>query len=429
MQRLALALLVAAIAAMAAAIPADAVSRGRCLKGGPKCWFWKAKVDHVADGDTLRADIAGDHKKKIESVRFINVQAMELHRYSRHPERRRGECHGLEATANLERIVKAHHKRIRLGAQHKWSRAGGPHGRLRRYVQVKVKGHWRDVGEMQIRQGHALWMADTIEYAYNARYNVAQQRAALAGKNLWNPTHCGVGPHQNVPIKVWVNWDPVGNDVKNRNDEFMKIQNRSATTPLPLGGWWVRDAQYGVTKVPKGIVIQPGHTYTVRAGNGKNTATTLYRRLDYNPFQNPGDFRHLGDGGYLFDPKGDLRAYMLYPCRVKCSDPNKGAFRVFAQPSAPEYAEFTNITQRSIDLYGYAMTTHGSTYPFPENSLVHPGETIRVYISGDPRDDSRLVKHWGRSGTKNLPNSGGWVHLETFTDITLGCDSWGSGRC
>jgi hypothetical protein len=28
-----------------------------------------------------------------------------------------------------------------------------------------------------------------------------------------------------------------------------------------------------------------------------------------------------------------------------------------------------------------------------------------------------------------LADSGGWVALKTFTDITLGCDAWGSGRC
>jgi hypothetical protein len=166
----------------------------------------------------------------------------------------------------------------------------------------------------------------------------------------------------------------------------------------------------------------------VFAGDGGNSAERFFWGLDKNPFQNPGDFRNLGDGGYLFDPKGDLRAYMLYPCRVACTDPLQGAVDVFAEPAGEEYASFRNRSGRTIDLYGYAMTTKGSSYPFPAGSVLRPGETMRVDIEGDPRDDTRLHRHWGRQG-RNLPNPGGWVHLETFSNITLGCYSWGSGSC
>ena len=33
----------------------------------------------------------------------------------------------------------------------------------------------------------------------------------------------------------------------------------------------------------------------------------------------------LGDGGYLFDPDGDLRASMIYPCLVACAHPLGGS--------------------------------------------------------------------------------------------------------
>jgi hypothetical protein len=28
--------------------------------------------------------------------------------------------------------------------------------------------------------------------------------------------------------------------------------------------------------------------------------------------------RYMGDGGFLFDPDGDLRAWDMYPCRYAC---------------------------------------------------------------------------------------------------------------
>ena len=38
----------------------------------------------------------------------------------------------------------------------------------------------------------------------------------------------------------------------------------------------------------------------------------------------------VGDGAYLFDPQGDLRAWMTYPCRLGCTDPYTGALELTA---------------------------------------------------------------------------------------------------
>src|SRR3954468_24273689 len=108
-------LLAALVLAALVATPASARG-GRCLGGktGPRCHLWTGKVTRVNDGDTMHVDIAGDGRKRSLSVRFINVQAMEQSVYSKHPERRRGECHALEATARLERLIRAGHRRVRL---------------------------------------------------------------------------------------------------------------------------------------------------------------------------------------------------------------------------------------------------------------------------------------------------------------------------
>src|SRR3954452_7578800 len=174
---LALKRILLALLALAALTAAPASARvGRCLPGksGPFCHLWTGKVTRVNDGDTMHVDIAGDGRGP-RSIRLINIQAMEQSVYSKHPERRRGECHALEATARLEQLVKKGHRRVRLAAQNPASHAAR---RLRRSVAVKIKGRWQDVGLKEMTEGHTLWMADTAEWAWNSRYDLAQQRAA-----------------------------------------------------------------------------------------------------------------------------------------------------------------------------------------------------------------------------------------------------------
>jgi len=54
-------------------------------------------------------------------------------------------------------------------------------------------------------------------------------------------------------------------------------------------------------------------------GRGDNTANRLYWGLGENIFANVTEgSQYMGDGAWLFDPKGDLRAWDMYPCRAAC---------------------------------------------------------------------------------------------------------------
>src|SRR3954468_20631352 len=113
---------------------------------------WYAPVVSVNDGDTIHVRLSG----QVKTVRFSSIQAMEQLVYSPYPSKRRGECHTLEATARLEQLIRAGHGRVRLSAQDASSHAGY---RLRRSVASRIGGHWRDLGQILIREGHALWMS------------------------------------------------------------------------------------------------------------------------------------------------------------------------------------------------------------------------------------------------------------------------------
>ena len=419
---LAPALLAAVLLIVLGASPAPART-ARCFGGvsGPLCHVVTGKVTDVNDGDTIDVRLKG--RRRPVEIRLRAIQAMELTRHSRP---RRGECHAVEATAALERMLRRAGNRVRLATQVRDGR--DPLGRLRRAVAVHSGGRWRDVGEMLIARGHALWLDSAAEPLWNARYNRAQQEAARRGRNLWNPVHCGRGPQQDVPIDVWANWDAFGADVDNVNGEWIKVRNRGSRT-LDLGRWWVRDAMLRRFTFPRGTAVAPGATVTVHVGRGRNRPGVFHWGLSRPIFENArDDGLNLGDGAFLFDRRGDLRKAMLYPCVVACSDPRRGAVEVEARPRRPESISVRNVSTRPVSLYATHLGITGSGYHFGPSSVLQPGEEIVVAVAGDPRDDTHTRRHWGLDG-RLLPDRGGEVRLRTYSEIVIACDSWGDGDC
>jgi endonuclease YncB( thermonuclease family) len=306
--------------AAAAALPADAVAAAgttRCLPTGtsPLCQLWTGKVTRVNDGDTLSVDLAGDGTSTLRSIRLVGVQAMEQTVYSTIPGRRQGECHSLAATARLEQLVRAGGGVVRLTAQ---QASSSSRNRPLRSVAVRINGVWRDVGLDLLRRGLALWQPFGREWAWNPRYRSAQAQAARDGLNLFDTDTCGTGPAQRTPITVVVNYDAPGADEENLNGEWVRVENHS-TAVLPLAGWWVRDSALRRYTFPAGTAVPARGTLYVHSGSGTATPTHKYWRQTAPVFDNPTtDNQAHGDGAYLFDPRGDLRAWMQYPCVLSC---------------------------------------------------------------------------------------------------------------
>jgi endonuclease YncB( thermonuclease family) len=420
MRRLILAL---SLLALAGASPAAAHGRettGACLgpgAGGPICHFWTAKVVSINDGDTIGVDIDGDGSRRVYQVRFIGLQAMELHRYD--PRRWAGECHSVEAAKRVRRLIGASHWRVRLSAEDPSTRFTY---RLGRFIGVKVHGHWQDLGAREMAEGLTLLMSDVRETAWNDRYNRLGQEAARKHIGMWNPTTCGSGPSQHVPMRLWVNWDPPGIDKLDPNGEWIKVQNLSGTTPVPLGHWWLRDSMLRRFTFPTGTVLQPGATITLHVGHGQRSADTFYWGLDNQIFQN------IGDGAYLFDPQGDLRQSMVYPCLVACTDPNLGAVQLTSETKRPQFVRLRNVSNHAVDLYGYLLRKEGRPYIFGPSSLLQPGQVMQLDVEGDPAQDTQLERHWGMDHPI-LRARGDVVRLLTFTNVTVACDAWGDASC
>jgi endonuclease YncB( thermonuclease family) len=384
-------------------------------KTGPTCHFWTARAVSINDGDTIGVRIDG--RRRVWQIRFIGVQAMELHRYD--PRHRGGECNSVEAANRVQQLVRASHNRVLLSAQHPSTRFTY---RLGRYISVKVGGRWQDLGAIEMSEGHTLWMSDERETAWNAVYDKLGQEAEQKHIGLWDPTHCGSGPDQNVPVRLWVNWDPHGIDQADVNGEWVKIQNLSPTTSLPLGRWWMRDSGLRGFTFPRRTMLPPGATITVHDGHGRRSGDEFFWGLNVPVFQN------IGDGAYLFDPQGDLRASMVYPCVVACTDPNQGALQISAQTRGQQFIEISNTSSHAVNLYGYQLNAPGWPYAFGPNSVLQPGQTMRVDLDGASAQDTQFDRHWG-TPFPHLRPRGEAVRVITFNGITIACDAWGSASC
>jgi micrococcal nuclease len=327
-RRLALPLLLALTALAGVLAPtADAVRRGPCIPGTkkPTCRVWTGKVMAVADGDTVNARIwQNGHWSERRDIRVLGLQAMELTDYSR-AHGRKGECHAVAAAERLEFLLQGRRvkrRKIRVAAFRVSSRTEGRRGRLRRGVAYKANGRWHDAGAMLMREGHALWDPNGKEWAWNARYAELARRAASEGRGIWDTDACGAGPRPGALIELGVNWDARHSDGRNVNGEWIKIKNRDPLNPLPLHRWWVRDSALRRYRLPQSAIVPAGGSIRVRVGKGTDNAINFFWGLSEPVFENAKRGRRaIGDGGYLFDPRGDLRAWRMYPCRMVCAGP------------------------------------------------------------------------------------------------------------
>jgi micrococcal nuclease len=286
-----------------------------CIPGqtDQMCFAEDATLDFVDDGDTIDVHIpgAGNHR-----IRFTALNATEQSIYNSNLAKQQGECHALQATYLVTTMIARSNNQVRLVYQNRLTRAGV---RFVKDIQVFIRGSWHDLNSLLVSRGYALFLPNSRETAWNREYMFLSQQAAQRRIGLFDTTYCGYGPDQDIPIQVTVHPNAAGNDTVNINGEYVRIYNKGAR-PLSLDGWWVRDSSTRRYHFPAGTVVQPGDHLTVHVGKGDDTIDTLYWGLDTPIFDNENAAKQIGDGAYLFDPQGDLRAWVFYPCRIAPCD-------------------------------------------------------------------------------------------------------------
>lgn len=415
----------ALLLALLAPATASAASKAPCIPGdksSPQCLWWNAKVTLVADGDTIEVKIPGEGAAQ---VRFNGINAMELDKYSRTPSARRGDCMGVPAANFVDKLIG---KRVKLAAQRASSRSGH---RIRRSVWVKKGGRWVDVAREEIAAGYALFLPNGDEWVHNREYQLLAAQARAAGKNLWNPRACR-GPAQDAKLQVVANWDASGQDEANINGEYIVVRNLGGT-PVSLAGWWVRDSWLNWFKgkvkgtpgyrFAPGTTLAPGAELRVHVGCGSETATEKHWCQKSTAFENiTYDKTAIGDGAYLFDPKGGLRASFLYPCKLACSDPLQGKVRLVVHPSNPEAMAIVNASDTPLNLVDHVwqLRSRDKAHSYVFSEVFGIGDVLRPGAAKSIRPPA---------GFKGYPDNGGAVELRTLDDQLTACADWGDRRC
>ena len=424
-RRLALPLL-AAVTLLSAAPAADA-RRGPCVLGTkkPKCFIQTAKVKAIGDGDTVKVRI--NKSEKLELVRVTGIQAMELHTYGRR-KGRKGECNAVKAAVALDRMVRG--KTVRLLSINKHAITKGERGRIRRSLQVKVNGRWVDPALESLKKSLVLWFPNGQEWAWNRLYSTVAADMAAKGQGIWNPDSCGAGPGEGIPLSMKLKWDAQGADAKNPNGEFARIRNLDSARTLDLHKWWFRDSHLRPRLTfPPGAQIPPGGAIKVHASVGRHTATDYFWGLHEAPWENVvGGARAMGDGGYLFDPQGDVRAFVQYPCRVNCVEPAKRRVTIKATQRGNEYITLRNTSSTPLDLTEYEIESIPWFYEFSPGTVLAPGQSLILYIQKGPARRGAIVKNWGFNQGL-LADKKDAVTLRNPLGAPVVCDHWGGVRC
>jgi hypothetical protein len=303
-------------------------------------------------------------------------------------------------------------------------------GRFVRTVAVRSGGRWRDVGTILLREGLALWWGSWSESAPNASYSVLVQRSIAAQRGLFDPDACGVGPSAASPLRLLVNWDADGDDTANPSGEWVKVRNLDPVNAVPLAGWYLRDSGLRRYTFPAHATIPAGGEITLDVGRDGDDLSTFAWNLRAPVFENAThDEDAMGDGAYLFDPLGNVRATMVYPCRFQCSDPLQGAVGITANPTGRrESVTLTNLTSAPVDLDGHVLKSAPQSYHFGPGSVLPPGGSMRIQIVGDRGVDTALEKRWGFA-KPILRDAGDVAALLSYTDVRIACTAWGDRSC
>lgn len=422
--------LVLAVLASGLATPAALAARGPCIPGKkkPKCLIQMGKVGPVDDGDTIKVrGLKGYGTRRALTVRLTGIQAMELTTYGK-KKGRVGECNSVKAAERLEQLIRRGRSRVRVAALKKSSTTGS-RNRLRRHISVRTRGRWVDVGAVLLQEGLALWFPNATEWAWNKSYGLFAYQAAEKGIGIWNKTSCGAGPSQSSGLEMKVKWDAHGTDNQNINGEWARITNTDLVNEVSLGGWWFRDSHLRRYKFPSNVSIPAGGSIQVHAGGGRNTDRDIYWDIGEPIFENvTGDKRAMGDGGYLFDKEGDLRASAQYPCRVNCSDPLDGKIEMKANMKAPEYIRLRNTSNGPLDLRDYEVESSPYFYEFGADSVLLPRVEFRLYIQKALLPGNPLFKSWN-FGRYLLADRKDVVALRNPLGAPVACDAWGGVKC
>lgn len=314
---------VAAVAAMLTVLPATKASAGVSSTG---------KVVKVLDGDTVRVKYPSG---KLQDIRFLGVDTPE-----------KAGCGYTRAGDFVRSLIL--NKTVTLKAD--FNTGVDSLGRIhRRILFTKRDGTVVDVTAEVLRRGLGLWSPDPRQPTAELKYHKLSESAAQNGYGMFTWDRCGASPAARALPKT-IQFDVQWKDDAN-GGEHARITNNSPVS-IDFDNWGIRAGGIRSYKVPSGRAVNPGETLRVYAGEGRNSADGLKRFLQrdgmgrlwadldiYNPAAD-------GEGGYLLDPQGDVRAYQIYGC-LRCGE--QGAASALSFPDQLQQTAAPDKDEENLD--------------------------------------------------------------------------------
>jgi hypothetical protein len=87
-----------------------------------------------------------------------------------------------------------------------------------------------------------------------------------------------------------------------------------------------------------------------------------------------------------------------------------------------------NVADATVDLEGLRVAAAGRGYVIGGDSVLAPGEALRLRVQASPASDTRLDRGWGAERPL-LADGGGTVRLQTLDGIAVACDAWKVESC
>ncbi|MCX6416738.1 MAG: hypothetical protein NT097_02985 [Actinobacteria bacterium] len=196
-----------------------------------------------------------------------------------------------------------------------------------------------DVQAEQIKEGWSMWWPTATEWAHNKEYLDLMNDAKARGVGLWNPNLCGAAVG-NAPL-IWFNQNApqIDNDAEPAFGEYVILKN-DTDAEMNLSGWSLRDNSLNFfwsdnkelswmqNRNRFSSLVIPPHEFKIiyldnPAEYPLSSSESRYFDWGYSPGAQltNGSIGAAfsanyinGDGIYLQDDKGNMRASMTNPC-------------------------------------------------------------------------------------------------------------------
>ena len=236
--------------------------------------FWKerVKVENVTDGDTI---LLSDGR----ILRLIGINAPE-----------KGDYYYEEAKDYLCSLLCKKYVVIEYEMLKR-----DEYGRLRGYVWLNNEL----INLKMIENGYAhTYFIDGTKF--KDMFLNAEIEAMNKKIGIWNSKFGCIVVHS-------FNWNAVGDDCENANDEFIVFRNICNYT-ISLGGYRLKDADANFFTFPS-VSLKPNGYITLHSGQGDNNETNLFWNSNKSC---PAVWNNDGDKLFLRDPNGTLVLYYEY---------------------------------------------------------------------------------------------------------------------